>query len=200
MAGGVYHERQVGSLCAVHAANNLVGKKTFSKEDFCRIHKQLHSDLPEDNRRTRLQSFCKIISKKVCCYCSSNEVEGNFDANVLMVALQDQRIHLQFWDQRNHDVDTLIEAVRSDMSLGCIINSSGNRVMQRMFSACFSAFFRPNGHWITIKKGGENGSFLNMDSNLKAPREIDLRKFLIMHMNARAHILVASKAQLFSTA
>ena len=38
----IYHEKQIGSLCAIHAANNLLGKQQFTEEDFIAIQNELN--------------------------------------------------------------------------------------------------------------------------------------------------------------
>ena len=41
-----YHERQQGTLCAVHAANNLLQRAAFCQDDFVRLQKLVPAEAP----------------------------------------------------------------------------------------------------------------------------------------------------------
>lgn len=77
-----YFEAQ-GSLsrnCALHAINNIIGEKRFSKDNLNEICKQLDSD--------------SIINPH------KHMLGGDYDANVLIIALQNTGYDVEWHDNR----------------------------------------------------------------------------------------------------
>ena len=112
-----YHERQQGTLCAVHAANNLLQRAAFSQDDFVRLQKLVPAEAPP------LCAGCLRCCPRCCCRrCRTGE--GNFDANVLMMALGEKRIALQYWDARNADIDALIGMLGAEECVGALLHTT----------------------------------------------------------------------------
>ena len=193
----IYHEKQVGNFCAVHAANNLIGEKTFTVEDFESIKEEL--DIFEEEPSNVCHRVCNVIvSFYNECFKSSSS-EGNFDANVLMSALyKAKKTRLEFWDNRNKNINELILQFSKDACIGCIINTNGNdNCIMSCFTSCLSLCFRANGHWIAIKKETD-GNIYNLNSSLpNGPVQINknedqLKRFFRRQLYLNNHILLAT--------
>ena len=73
----IYIRKQIGSLCAIHAANNLLGKQQFTEEDFIAIQNELN--IFEEEPRNFCHRICKPMFRLFSRYCKSTASEGNFD-------------------------------------------------------------------------------------------------------------------------
>ena len=193
----IYHEKQVGNFCAIHAANNLVGEKTFTVEDFESIKEELN--IFEEEPNNVCHRICKsIFSVYGKCFKPSSS-KGNFDANVLMSALyKTKKIKLKFWDNRNKNIDELILQFSEETCTGCIINLTGNdNCLMSCFTKCLSLCFRANGHWIAIKKE-RDGKIYNLNSSFpNGPVQINkneeqLKLFFMRQIKLNNHILLAT--------
>ena len=191
-----YHERQVGRLCAVHATNGLLGNQVYQAKDFDAIEKEL--GIPREGPRTLLQKACNFI--EVCFRCKTpNNVQGNYDANVLMVALLKEGVTMKFWDARNKNSTALLTALKSPDCIGCVVNVQG------FFSNFFGLCFGENGHWVAVKKvcAASGTVFFNLNSNLRAPSPFNEDKvfeiFILRHLKREAHVLIATKTSGGST-
>ncbi|XP_061771272.1 josephin-2 [Nerophis ophidion] len=83
----VFHEKQRLELCAIHALNNVLQERVFTKEaadDICR----------------RLAPQCVVNPHR------SMLGTGNYDVNVIMAALQSRDLAAVWWDKRR-TVDSL---------------------------------------------------------------------------------------------
>ena len=190
----LYHEKQVGNFCAVHAANNLVGRKQFSAENFNDIRAEL--DILEEQPRTVCHQICRPIFDRYFKVCVRQSFQGNFDLNVLMSALyKTSQIELKFWDNRNKNAAELVAAFSAENCIGCIINLRGHEnCLKRLLTRCLSVCFRPNGHWVAVKKVGN--AVYNLNSSFKCPIRIDndeiqLREFFLKQMRMNNYILLA---------
>eukprot|EP01138_Halocafeteria_seosinensis_P015514 gb/GECG01015832.1/.p1 GENE.gb/GECG01015832.1/~~gb/GECG01015832.1/.p1 ORF type:complete len:415 (+),score=68.92 gb/GECG01015832.1/:1-1245(+) len=94
----IYHERQEGNLCGVHALNNLLQGPYYSEVDLANIAEEL------DNRERALLSEQHQISDTQGQENQSSNVDetGNFSITVLREAIG--RSHNIDLDQRNIDV------------------------------------------------------------------------------------------------
>ena len=194
----LYHERQVGNFCAVHAANNLVGRKHFSPENFSDIRAEL--DVLEEQPRTVCHKICRPMFGRYFRFCVKQSFQGNFDLNVLMYALhKSHQIELKFWDNRNKNADELVAALSAKNCIGCIINIRGHEnCLKSLVTSCLSLCFRPNGHWVAVKKVGD--AVYNLNSNLKCPVRIDndesqLRQFFVEQIEINNYILLATSGK-----
>ena len=78
----IYHERQRLMLCAVHSLNNLFqDRNAYSKEDLDAISYQLSPDAFVNPHKNMLGL-------------------GNYDVNVMMVALQQKNYEVVWFDKR----------------------------------------------------------------------------------------------------
>ena len=79
----LYHEQQSCQLCALHVLNNLLQRREFSKADLDAICARLAPDAWINPHKSMLGL-------------------GNYDANVIMAALQDERVNmeLRWFDKR----------------------------------------------------------------------------------------------------
>eukprot|EP00742_Colponemidia_sp_Colp-10_P010314 GILJ01011321.1.p1 GENE.GILJ01011321.1~~GILJ01011321.1.p1 ORF type:complete len:189 (-),score=17.97 GILJ01011321.1:549-1055(-) len=129
----LYHERQSMLFCAVHALNNLFQHKTFSRHDLDCFAHQLAPDRIINPHKNLLGV-------------------GNYDVNVLMLALHRRGKHAEWFDSR-HDI---YNAALGDC-FGLILNIP-TKVFRMM----------PVGrHWLALKKVGRR--WYNLDSKLKHP-------------------------------
>lgn len=80
---GIYHEKQVKELCALHALNNLFQEQdAFSKSE--------------------LDDICHSLSPDVCINPHRSLLGlGNYDVNVIMSALQRKGYEAVWFDKRN---------------------------------------------------------------------------------------------------
>ncbi|XP_067931857.1 josephin-2-like [Watersipora subatra] len=124
-SSGVYHEKQVKELCAIHSINNLLQAKVFEKKDFDKL-----SDALSPN--TFLNPHRSILGT------------GNYDINVIMAALQSQGLDLIWFDKRKdvkelrlENINGFILNIPSDYKLGGLIPFNFNRK-----------------HWISVREVG----------------------------------------------
>ena len=79
----------------------------------------------------------------------------------------DPKTNLEFWDNRNKNIDEVILKLNKQNCAGCIINLRGNDgCLMSSVTKCLSLCFRPNGHWIAVKKISDGGIY-NLNSSLK---------------------------------
>ena len=103
-------------------------------------------------------------------------MEGNYDVNVLMAALQTKGYEAVWWDKRR-DVDAI-----------ALTNITGF-IMNLPSSLCWGPLKLPlkRQHWICVREVG--GAYYNLDSKLKMPEWIggksELRKFLKHHLRGK---------------
>lgn len=163
----IYHEKQRLKLCGLHSVNHLLQYKAFHKKELDEISKELHGSF-----------FTNPL--------------GNYDVNVLIVALQRHNLEVVWFDKRKP-----IEEIEYSKLLGLLVNyKTTNRFLP----------FHESHHWIAItnitkslefqkqhqnntetKNSNNNGekqpeqysslrdennvSFYNCDSKLKEPQK-----------------------------
>uniref|UniRef100_H3CRN6 Josephin-2 n=1 Tax=Tetraodon nigroviridis TaxID=99883 RepID=H3CRN6_TETNG len=79
--GEVFHEKQRLELCAIHALNNVLQERVFTKETADDICKRLAPQCVVNPHRSVLGT-------------------GNYDVNVIMAALQSRDLAAVWWDKR----------------------------------------------------------------------------------------------------
>ncbi|XP_077455870.1 josephin-2 [Stigmatopora argus] len=106
--GEVFHEKQRLELCAIHALNNVLQERVFTKETADDICKRLAPQCVVNPHRSVLGT-------------------GNYDVNVIMAALQSRDLAAVWWDKRRpvrslcvSRVDGFILNVPSCVSLGVL--------------------------------------------------------------------------------
>ncbi|KAF7227148.1 josephin-2 isoform X2 [Nothobranchius furzeri] len=106
--GEVFHEKQRLELCAIHALNNVLQERVFTKETADDICKRLAPQCVVNPHRSVLGT-------------------GNYDVNVIMAALQSRELAAVWWDKRRtiqslcmSKVQGFILNVPSRVSLGIV--------------------------------------------------------------------------------
>ena len=78
----IYHERQSRQLCALHVLNNLFqDEKAFAKSDLDEICRRLNPEAWINPHKSMLGL-------------------GNYDANVIMTALEEKGYKMRWFDKR----------------------------------------------------------------------------------------------------
>ncbi|KAJ8289943.1 hypothetical protein GJAV_G00007010 [Gymnothorax javanicus] len=106
--GDVFHEKQRLELCAIHALNNVLQERVFTKDTADDICKRLAPQCVVNPHRSMLGT-------------------GNYDVNVIMAALQSRGLAAVWWDKRRsvqclcmEKVQGFILNVPSRVSLGIV--------------------------------------------------------------------------------
>ena len=194
----LYHEKQAGSLCAVHATNNLLGARRFTQADFTRMQ----DAVPDDGPQGWCQKCCFTLLN-ICPHCCCQRCRtkgGNFDANVIMMALLEEKIEIQFWDRRNNNVEQLLRELDSQECVGALLNTSAesHSIFVAMIIKCLAFCFGKNGHWIALRKltSGSGNKYLDLDSKRTSPQTYNIQNiqnFLTSHLRANTSILLAKR-------
>ncbi|TWW79117.1 Josephin-2 [Takifugu flavidus] len=106
--GEVFHEKQRLELCAIHALNNVLQERVFTKETADDLCKRLAPQCVVNPHRSVLGT-------------------GNYDVNVIIAALQSRDLAAVWWDKRRtvqslcvSKVQGFILNVPSKVSLGIV--------------------------------------------------------------------------------
>lgn len=120
--------------------------------------------------------------------------------NVIMMALLEEKMEIEFWDARNDNIDELIEQLDSQECVGALLNTSAGShgFLVAAIIRCLEFCFGKNGHWIAIRKvtSGNVTKYVDLDSKHKTPQDYGdkrLREFLDSHVRAKTSILLAKK-------
>ncbi|KMT05100.1 hypothetical protein BVRB_7g172540 [Beta vulgaris subsp. vulgaris] len=175
MNAEVYHERQKLQFCLLHALNNLFQERdAFSKADLDGIAEDLILNNPNPVKWTPISA---VLNPHY------NMFTGNYDANVLMAALERRGKRLTWHDKRNQAA-----TINLDGLMGIVLN-----VTVRRFAGLLK-----NRHWVTLRK--INGVWYNLDSDLRAPSaftNVDgVRVFLDSVIRAGDQILLVTNDNL----
>ncbi|CAL8102247.1 unnamed protein product [Calicophoron daubneyi] len=142
----IYHEKQSRMLCALHALNNVLQDKIFSKNSLDEIADNLCPSALLNPHK----NFLGL---------------GNYDANVLVLALQQCGYDIVWCDKRKtvreHNLDM-------DNILGFILNTLCRR---HVFTVPLPY---AGSHWISFRRLTINGvtQYYNLDSKLRSPQAI----------------------------
>jgi hypothetical protein len=142
-----YHERQSRLRCAQHAINNLVQRPAVSSFAMDAIAVEMGGAFSLEHRWPLL---------------------GNFDANVLLSALQlcMPPLEAEWWDARRTQDADLRELVstrcREKGVVGLIVNVST--------SSWWTMHLFPSRHWYALRLLDEAGSWLHLDSKSAEPK------------------------------
>ena len=172
----MYHERQARMQCARHALNNLLQQPAYEAAELDRYAIQLGGRLSLTHRWPLL---------------------GNYDVNVVMLALQSARPPLEavWWDARK-GAEALIEHASSHPRLaGLLVNCQKP-------SPWWTLRLLESRHWYAILRrppGATAGdTWFDLDSNLESPAplsEEELRRRLGDELSGGGHVFVVSKSQ-----
>lgn len=165
-----YHEKQEWEMCLIHSLNALFGFKKYSIKDMDRICQQLAPD--------------KIINPHKSIWQT-----GNYDANVLMMALEENGVDAQWFDSRKARSElTLKDSFLCPKGysefLGFIVNNTHKKMI---------VFNRR--HWLTIKR--IDGVWFNIDSKAKGPKpygsDEHLEQWLVAACNDDAQLMICRR-------
>lgn len=136
-----YHEVQssFGRLCLLHTLNAVAGKQHFSKRDLDAIAEQLADENPE---RSFINPHRNLFGL------------GDYDVNVLIVALKQLDIRVEWFDKRK-SIDQLF--VASENLVGLVVNEDREH----------GWMFWKGRHWFPILH--RNGLWWNCNSQLETP-------------------------------
>ncbi|OQV14407.1 putative Josephin-2 [Hypsibius exemplaris] len=125
----IYHEHQVKQFCALHALNNLFGESCFTKKSLDDICERLAPTKGWGNPHRSFFGF------------------GNWDVNVVMVAVQSKNCEAVWWDKRNDLSNLDLKPI-----VGFILNIPNDYAI--------GSFKLPLGrrHWISIRPIVTSGS------------------------------------------
>uniref|UniRef100_A0A0N4ZC97 ubiquitinyl hydrolase 1 n=1 Tax=Parastrongyloides trichosuri TaxID=131310 RepID=A0A0N4ZC97_PARTI len=131
-----YHEKQKKQLCLLHSLNNLFQEQKFSKHDLDKICEEL-------DQSTWLNSHRSWMGL------------GDYDANVLMAALDKEGYSCTWFDSR--------------MPASSIDHSNVFGYIFNVPSESFFPFMKKR-HWFSVIR--TVNSFYNLDSKLSTPYKI----------------------------
>ncbi|CAL1610997.1 unnamed protein product [Knipowitschia caucasica] len=120
--GEVFHEKQRLEFCAIHALNNVLQERVFTKESADDICKRLAPQCMVNPHRSVLGT-------------------GNYDVNVIMAALQCRELAAVWWDKRR-----AIQSLCVSKVLGFILN-----VPSRISLGIVSLPLRRR-HWLAVRQ------------------------------------------------
>ncbi|CAF97909.1 unnamed protein product [Tetraodon nigroviridis] len=107
--GEVFHEKQRLELCAIHALNNVLQERVFTKETADDICKRLAPQCVVNPHRSVLGT-------------------GNYDVNVIMAALQSRDLAAVWWDKRRTVHSLCVSKVQGFIPQRAVKGVSGDRV------------------------------------------------------------------------
>ncbi|KAF3970476.1 hypothetical protein ACB098_08G029200 [Castanea mollissima] len=167
----IYHERQRLQFCLLHSLNNLFQQKdAFTRASLNEIAEKLVLDDPSKLSWTPLSVLFKP---------HYNAITGNYDINVLMVALEGKGKSVIWHDRRNGS--SLIN-LDDDTLMGIVLNVSVIK---------YGGLWKSR-HWITLKR--IDGVWYNLDSDLVAPETFkddeEVREFLDSIINHGGEVLL----------
>lgn len=189
----VYHECQQSMQCARHAVNNFLQAPVFSKSDFDRLTATIERD---SGARSGLGLNTFGL--------------GNYDLNVIEVALASKGYTLEWFDSRESVEKDLVLSKSCESTqqqkhkapcIGLLVNiSEGSKLIKfwpfrrRHFLSIVNVQSR-NGAATLDFHASQTGEWWNLDSKLQAPflydNEDSLRRHLQQYINSSSdvHIL-----------
>jgi len=131
----VYHETQRRMWCALHALNALLQEPAYDAAALTEIALSIGGKLQLAHRWPLM---------------------GNWDINVMMIALQRRGLEVQWWDRRR-SIDALQRLAEGTDCVGLICNEPGAWLFGMV----------PSQHWFTIRR--VRGEWYDLDSKLQRP-------------------------------
>lgn len=168
----LYHEKQRLALCAVHAVNNLLQTRRYSKRDFDEACVALSPPPPQAWwHRNPHRSVWGI---------------GDYDVNAVTVLLQQQGFSVTWHDRRIALTSETLQNL-----VGVLWNVDSTSTWSRIFGG--------GRHWIALLRNNSNGSnnnkydqWINLDSDLPEPLSVGTQADCLRLLNSKpdAHILL----------
>jgi josephin len=123
----LYHEQQSLALCAVHAVNNLLQTRRYTKRDF--------------------DAACVTLSPAVWCNPHRSILRiGDYDVNVVTILLQQEGFSVTWHDQR-----TALRAESLENLVGILWNVDAHSIWSRIFGGRhWIALLHRNEQWINL--------------------------------------------------
>ncbi|KAK6468669.1 josephin-2 [Huso huso] len=146
----VFHEKQRLELCAIHALNNVLQERIFSKEAADDICKRLSPESRMNPHRSFLGT-------------------GNYDVNVIMAALQSRGLAAVWWDKRRS-----LDSLCLDRVFGFILN------IPSLVLLGFLSLPIKRRHWIAVRQvnGSYYNLDSKLKEPARIGSDTELRKFL----------------------
>lgn len=95
--GGIYHEKQIGSLCAIHCVNNLLQGPLFDESEFRRVAAELD------------RAEASLLGGQDMDY-GNARADGFFNVQVVQAVLERAGFNLQTWTKKvDGEMDTAKE-------------------------------------------------------------------------------------------
>ena len=141
--------------CGRHAINNMLGKAAFTTSDLDDIAISIAGNLTLHHRWPVL---------------------GNYDANVILLALQKRGLEGSFWDGRRNE-DELRKELKAPAVVGALLNVKSR--------PRFLGGVMPIGrHWLALRKLQGGGAWADVDSELTAPKLLHGEDALLERLRA----------------
>ena len=134
----VYHETQRRMWCALHTLNALLQEPAYDAAALTEIALSIGGKLELAHRWPLM---------------------GNWDINVMMLALQQRGLEVQWWDRRR-SIDELRSLAEDADCVGLICNEPGAWLLGLI----------PSQHWFTIRR--VRGEWYDLDSKLQRPAKL----------------------------
>jgi josephin len=174
-----YHERQRLMRCGQHAINNLLGVASVTSSELDAIAREL------DEGGLGLAHRWPLL--------------GNYDVNVILVALQRRGYEAEWWDRRKRQ-DELQAALCSMAASAAVVGALLNvRSRPRLLGGLV-----PLGrHWLALRPVAANGQrsqqWLDVDSDLEQPAVLEDGSALLARVEqllteADGHLIVVRRA------
>ncbi|KAJ7568794.1 hypothetical protein O6H91_01G048700 [Diphasiastrum complanatum] len=168
----IYHERQQLQLCLLHALNNLLQAKEFTRLELNEIADGLSKAGIEESSQ-----FTSIVFKQ-----HRNVITGNYDVNVLIAALESRGMDVMWYDRRKGSAGLDLSKYGEQL-VGIIANYARRRYISLWKSR----------HWVALREIG--GTWYNLDSDLAAPRPLcdldeDLKNFVEMIFSNQGEVFI----------
>ncbi|KAI9195774.1 hypothetical protein LWI28_017913 [Acer negundo] len=117
----IYHERQKLLFCLLHSLNNLFQQKdAFTRASLNEIAEKLVLDDPDKQTWTPLS----VVFKP-----HHNSLTGNYDINILIVALEGRGKAVVWHDRRNEAASIDLDGGDSSSLMGIMINVKVTRML-----------------------------------------------------------------------
>lgn len=151
----IYLEKQKLLFCAVHAVNNLFQAALYSKHDFDEIAKEFAPKAWLNPHKNWLGL-------------------GNYDANIVITAIERQGCAVTWWDKRK-DINTM----ELDKYFGIIMNTTSFNILN---------IWKPK-HWTALRRLHGSEKWFHLDSTKLTPQpfetEQDLKVWLTQQMKEK---------------
>eukprot|EP00002_Diphylleia_rotans_P036299 TRINITY_DN7984_c0_g1_i1.p1 TRINITY_DN7984_c0_g1~~TRINITY_DN7984_c0_g1_i1.p1 ORF type:complete len:185 (+),score=41.34 TRINITY_DN7984_c0_g1_i1:111-665(+) len=167
-----YHEQQSWMLCALHATNNLLQERRFTKQNFDAIADELA-------QLSTAGSFYVFHPHR------STLKVGDYDANVIAYALNQDGFEMNWVDSRKD-----LDSVDWDSAFGIMVN--------KLTSSWMKLGLFSDRHWFSIRRF--DNTYWNLDSQLNAPAVIgttqQLKDFITKERKSSAEleIIIVNRA------